>query len=172
MKIKIPKMNKRADISITILVFMILFLFSSSLFIFITQSGRVSDDLTYAKVTTAVYSREGQIMFFMAEVVKNKAKEAWENGNNAYFESNMREKISAELGKYLENREESNKVFMKYLKLINEKIETGDFSAVQEKDYAVVVIKNMKFEAETENHDIKIQRISDIEIKIPSSELV
>jgi len=118
--------NKKADIAITLLVFMTLLLVGASLFIFITKSKPIRETILNSRIIEVVYLSEEKVMFYMTDA----GEKAVQNGNF------NREIFKQEIAKY--NFDDENlKKFQQYIaedkfEVINEgnliKIKLNEFS--------------------------------------------
>ncbi len=65
------KINKKADVSITILVFMVVVLTGTALFIFASDTGKISAKITDARFLDEIYLKENEINFYINEIIEN-----------------------------------------------------------------------------------------------------
>lgn len=182
--------NKRGDIPTTIFVFLVLFLAASSLFVFITNSGKVSEKISYSRTITEIYVSEEQLKFFFTQLLRDKIKESWEGGNNAYFESNIQEKIAFEINSIAERKlkeKKKDKMFNeisedywnmpaeKALDNIRERInndkQDDDFFIAIDSDMLNFQINNIILKHEDADKIISVQRIADINITLNITEI-
>lgn len=87
-------MNKRGDIAVTLLILMAVVLVSTSLFIFNTNTNKVSAEITDSRFLDKTYFKEDRINFYVNEAIE-KAIIGF-NGDKAKFI----EKFKSELDKY------------------------------------------------------------------------
>lgn len=132
-------MNKKGDIAILALVMLSVILLGSTLFVFYTNSAKISSEINDARMLNAIYIKEQQIDFYVNEAVDRSFKKSFdENSFLLEFKNNLRfyDKndilVREELLKIAEEVNENNIEYGKEL-VLNIKTEI----VVKEKDMIV-----------------------------------
>lgn len=68
--------GKKADVAITLLVFMVLLLVAATLFIFVSDSAKKDNDLTKIGLLGEVYAREEQINYYLQDITDKAGSES------------------------------------------------------------------------------------------------
>lgn len=180
MLIKIKNKRGGVSIAIVLLVLMIIVLTIAALISFIAYSGKITKDISNIRIISNVYIEEEQLRFFMTNLLREKAKESWENGKNSYFLENVREKMALELDSMKKQEEERKEGVASFdywytdfekngLEEIKRRIKSDredDFVLKQDGKKAELEMKNFKFVAESSDKSVKVEYIKDIRIEI------
>jgi len=138
-------MNKKADLAVTLLVFMAVALAGAASVIFITNSGSFEAEIADARFIDKVYLKEGEINFYINEAME-KAVEDFNKEQDS--EDKLINDFKQELGKYnlpelKQAGEQVDEIKIENNKTIAEfKIELRD----EEEIFSVVYTYNKKFE--------------------------
>ncbi len=140
----LDKTNKRGDVSIVILVFLVLLVVFGSLFIFYTSSVKIKDKISGVVVFNKVYMQENSIKFYLdsagKDVMVKTYKDFVDDSGDEYDYINNRRTVE---GKYPEFEELHSKINEKFEKRFSEnfkkEFEKYDF----EEDYLIDLKKNI-----------------------------
>ncbi|MFA7708311.1 MAG: hypothetical protein WCX73_05160 [Candidatus Pacearchaeota archaeon] len=113
------KLNKRADIAVTMLVLMTLVLAGTTLFILNLNKGNVETMIQDYALLNKAYLKENQMDFYINNVLDSVIKNfEINNGKDKFIEE-----FKKELGRYKENGE----FILPELKSVEEQIQTNNF---------------------------------------------
>ncbi len=105
-------MNKKGDISITLLVVMAVVVAGAASFIFLTDSGKLEQKVANARALDEIYSKEEVLDFYISEIL--------DNIKGITTKEDFVDKFRSEIGKYKDNE--------KYVleELANVRIQAGE----------------------------------------------
>ncbi|MBD3252681.1 hypothetical protein GF386_03050 [Candidatus Pacearchaeota archaeon] len=126
-------LSKKADVPITALVFMVLVLVGASLFIYNSNLGKVSEEITDSRILNEIYYKENLIDFYIYDILDRTAARGIQK-------SKLIEDIKKEMNKYV-SRED---VFVRdEMKILIEQVSENN---VEISDDFVSVSLNLKIE--------------------------
>lgn len=93
--------NKKADLAVTLLIFMAVALATATIFIFINSSGKIEAEITDARFLDKIYAKEEILNFYINEIMENTIKTTKESaGFESNFEKDFPTNFLGELEKY------------------------------------------------------------------------
>ena len=118
MQESVKMMNKRADISITLLVFLTLFLTITALFIFNTSSNDLKLSIADSSALNDIHAKEVQINYYIQEMVDSSAE-------SVKYKADVKTAFITDLKNEIEKYQESDKsntnsLFLEFNQLKNQ----------------------------------------------------
>ena len=155
--------DKKADIAITLLVFMTLVLVGVTLFSFILGPGEKADiKLTGVKIIDSSYLAEEQIKFYMKEAGERALINSYDENDN-FAEINFKQNFKQEIGEY-----PFSPAYGKAVLDFAAKIKNEDFDVILLNNFLIIQLIDFSIENITEDISLYYQPKIEVRIELKS----